>query len=171
TTLGFSGPNVLGVLGKPRYDRLDVEVEGALSLGSRSIYELNRMKRPGEELGASPKIIVGGQHAAYRFTIFTAMGYVTSVRTLEPTDDRRFDAVFDLLWFDYDPNDPNRFAQALTGPTVFDLSTRFPLMIEGGRVDDTPAGRVFVTESCARQFLWIEFDRQFANLMNGAIPR
>lgn len=165
TTLGFSGPSVLGLLPKPSRPRLAVEVDGDLTLGSRRLHDANLQR--GDPNRRTPTLTLGGDHEAYRFTIFTAMGYVTAI---VPAGDRTFDAVFDVLWFEHDPNDPQRFAQALTGPTVFDVKPEFPMMIEGGRIADTPAGAVFATEACARRFVWLKFDRQFANLMDGKVP-
>ena len=51
-----------------------------------------------------------------------------------------------------------------------DLEPRFPLLVEAGRIADTPAGPQFVAAAAAREFQWIELDRGFADLMAGRVP-
>lgn len=173
TTYVFNGPDVLGRLPPERVTTLELQVEGSLSLTSKRLFALGRREAEGEELpvgdpeGSTFIRTLGHEGPIVRLTLFTAMGYLS---TLMPDDDGRIDLVFDMLWARFAPSVEERWAQALRVPTTFDLSTRFPLMVEVGRMEQTVAGPQFVADAVARDFVEVEFDRGFADLIAGREP-
>ncbi len=168
-TLAYHSPRILGQLRQPPHADLAVEVEGSLELSSERLHRLGKKREQSGDTSGSTVLRCPGQAGnAFRLTLFTGRGYVS---TLIPSDDDgAFDLVFDLLWFRYDTESSDRWAQALITPSAIDLSTRFPLLVEVGQIVESVAGPVFALESCARDFVWIELDGDYADLMTGRPP-
>jgi hypothetical protein len=160
-TLGFDGPNILARLPRPPRSALQIEGGGTVDMSSRRLHRIAEKREP------MPEIRVSAGSATYRLSVFTAMGYLTSI-----VDDA--DGAFtllDILSLRHNPSDRvSHWAIALKSATTLDLATSFPLLIETGRWTETPAGRVFAVEASAPDFVWLGFDSGFAEFMMGKVP-
>lgn len=169
TTLQFEGPKILARLPRMRApSRVDVQIEGSLVLTTKRIHSISSGAAAPD--AASTFLSVPGQEGrAFRLTLFCGMGYLS---TVIPSDaDARFDLISDLLQFQYAPGvTTDLWGHALRIPTTFDLEPRFPLLVEAGAVVDTPAGPVFEPQVVASDFVWLEFDRKYAELIAGRAP-
>lgn len=166
-TLRFDGPAILGRLPAARLAPLSVTVEGV----HRFVPEHLRMLHEGR---AESWLVMRGVRAPFfRVTVFTAGGYLTAVvpdQAAAGSPDGRV-AVLAVLEARYVTTLPGpdmaHVAFGLTVPATFDRSTRFPVLVEAGVVEQTAAGPVFAATHAARELLTFELGRDHAAFMGG----
>ncbi|MBK8101064.1 MAG: hypothetical protein IPK26_28605 [Planctomycetes bacterium] len=145
----------------------DLPVEPAeLDLGSANLMAMAERRRV---IGLRTP---GVRTPFFRLTIFTATGYLCSVFANHAAEGQSAGEMDLLRWFGGDPSRGEDAARyALTGdayvlrglevPTTLDLSTRFPVLLEGGTVDLQAVPPTFTPSHRTRKMLQWQFDREF----------
>ena len=138
--------------------RFDARVDGEAHLTSAVLQAINT-----EQL--DPALVFDGPRAShYRITLFTAAGYMTTIVANE-SEAGAGGRVPLRSWLTSEVAPGQYVARALFTPTALDLDTRFPLLVEAGRIEDTLAGPVFEAVAVARDWVWLQFDRDYAAFM------
>lgn len=153
-TLAFAGSEILSLLPPASPPSLGVVLDGPDHLTSELFADWHAGR-------ATAWLAVRGLRVEHlRITLFTAGGYLSSI--LAVGDDGRV-TMADWLQSRY-AAEPNQLfvLQALRAATTMDLETRFPVLVEAGRVVPTPTGKGFETTHARRELLWLTFDRDYA---------
>lgn len=165
STWFFVGSDALARAPEAPLPELPVE-PAELDLGSTNLMAMATRQRP---IGLRTP---GVRPPFFRLTIFTATGYLCSVFANHAPAGQADGAVDLLRWFGGDQSRGEDAARyALTGdayvlrglevPTTLDLSTRFPVLLEGGTVDLQAVPPTFTPTHRSRNLLQWQFDREF----------
>lgn len=179
------GPGLAGRSGLPAGVTLEVTpeltavlppVRGSLEasldcdglLTSQALWDLHQRRRKGGF------VIRGDRVSHYRITLFTAGGWLTAILPDESPPDAGFGYVSLSKWLQAPvaPHNDDAFVlRALQVPAITDLEPHFPVWIEAGTGTPDPLeGQRFKPLASARGFVWLTFERDFAEFVAGRVP-
>lgn len=142
----------------PGMARFEAKIDGASHLTSEVLSAINERRD-------DPAFTLTGSRAEhYRVTIFSGRGYMTSILPNEADAADEGGRVSLRSWL-VGSIGPGPVVTAMRIPTALDAETRFPILVEAGRLEETLAGPVFETTAAARDWVWLEFDRDYAEFM------
>jgi hypothetical protein len=157
-TLALMGSTGILQLEQQALPAFDAAIEGEHRLTPVTLYAI----RDGD--GA---FVLGTPRAShYRITLFTAGGYLSCTLPNEAPPQVDGGRVALGKWLAAETGHGTFAATDLCVPAALDLEPRFPVLIEGGRQEETAAGPVFEATHAARAFVWIEVDRAYAALLD-----
>jgi hypothetical protein len=163
-TLAFAGPDILVLVPPSPAPALEVAHDGPAKITAQVLWDWHEQR-------ASASFTIRGRPAShYRITIFAAGGYLTAILPDEAPAGERDARVSLKAWLEsrYAAAPHQLFvADALRTATTMDLEPRFPVLIEAGRPVATAAGEAFEVSHASRAFLWLEFERDYAEWFAG----
>ncbi|MEQ1633264.1 MAG: hypothetical protein ABL997_12880, partial [Planctomycetota bacterium] len=158
TTFWFRGSEVLVTVPPLPMAELPLDAAPVIDVTSKALYGLND--------GTGPQRITmpGVRTQVLRLTFFTASGYLGGL-VPNHAEAAAADGMLDLLTFFKTAqwSAGRELIRGLEPSTIMDLSTDFPVLIEGGTFD----GATFTPTHRARRLVTFRFDRGLPKVMRG----